>query len=561
MTLSSTGAEPALTAPFARLPNALIGANASSALAAAWGDYDNDGWEDLFISNLEPSGRDWLYHNNRDGTLTLVQMSPVTTDTSENTWSAAWADYDNDGWLDLVIGSQNGRSPNRVYRNVGGAFTRATEDDIGSLAVDIPQTLGVTWADFDQDGHLDLFVGNGTLTGTYLDFLYRNNGSGGFERVWDVPMVEPVKASSLGSWSDYDSDGDMDLLVTHTRGVGNSLFRNDGAGAFSEVTDVAGLGEDFSESVGAAWGDMDNDGDLDLFVTNVRLLGANTKNNFYRNNGNGTFEAVREGVIAEDEDHFVSGTWVDYDHDGWLDLFVTVTGQNGPGSKMRLYRNERNGTFKKVTKGALVEDTGHFGAGAWADYDHDGFLDVLVTYGSVYAKERSVMYRNTGNTNHWIKMRCVGTVSNRSAIGTKIRVKTRVQDTELWQMRQITGSEGWLSGNSLDTVIGLGTATNIEVLRIEWPSGIIQELRNVTPNQAITLVERTILGMELKSDGSLTMKVEGPRQQQYRVESSADLMIWRSYGSLLNTGTEGMASVQYRPLHDSITQFFRVVAD
>jgi hypothetical protein len=549
-----------LTAPFVKTTDTLIGAKASLALVAAWGDYDNDGWLDLFVTQGGVRTTDWLYHNNRDGFLIQVSLEPVTSDSSRNTWGAAWADYDNDGWLDLLVGSQDGIAPNRLYRNVGGNFKRTTEEEAGEIATDIPQTQGVSWADYDNDGRLDLFVANGKLGQSYADFLYHNEGNGRFARASDIPFLDEILNSPLGSWSDIDNDGDMDLLVTHTGGVANKLYRNEGQGKFIDISEEA-LGDDVGESVGAAWGDYDNDGYLDLFITNVHLTGAVINNFLYHNNGNGTFTRIKNGIITQELDHFVSGSWIDYDNDGLLDLFVTVTGQDGPASRNRLYRNAGHGAFTKVTEGTLVKDTGNFGSGAWADYNNDGFLDVFVSYGTIYTPQKSAIFRNTGNTNHWIKIKCVGTVSNRSAIGAKVRVRAKINGEDRWQMRQIVGSEGWITFNALDTVIGLGDANTIDTLRVEWPSGIVQEFHNISSKQSLTIVEQSALQIQKIDTRNLEFKVKGARQQQYRIDTSTNLLNWSKLTSLTITNADGEARFARQAETEVPHTFFRLVPE
>ena len=546
-------------APFTRIADGGIGVDQAFSVIGAWGDYDNDGWLDLFVGN-QRNAVSWLYHNNRNGTFTKAEAEPVTTDIFGETWSAAWSDYNNDGWLDLIVSNHDWGSPARLYRNHGGgSFSLVSPEEAGPLAEDISRTQGLSWADYDNDGRLDLFVANGDLGGNYPDVLYRNEGGGRFSRV-DNSVTSPELSSTMGTWSDYDDDGDMDLFVTHTGGVGNTLFRNDGQGRFVDVTVISGLG-DTGESAGAAWGDYDNDGHLDLFVTNVRLTGAVTPNFFYHSKGGGQFERITTGVVAMDQDHFVSSAWIDYDNDGWLDLFLTVLGMDSSKPKNRLYRNQGDGTFVKVDQGRLVTDSGQFGSSAWGDYDNDGFPDVFVTFGTIYSAQRSALYRNDGNGNNWIKIRCVGTVSNRSAIGAKIRVKARIGGQDRWQMRQIVGSEGWVTFNSLDAVIGLGDASAIDTLRVEWPSGLVQEFHDVGVKQTLVLVEHTGLSIVRAGNHELELTVSGPRQQRYRVETSSDLKLWSPATLLTITNENGMASSRYTLAAAGTGMYFRAVAE
>ena len=557
-------AQPALEAPFTKITNGIIASEAAMSLAAAWGDYDSDGWLDLLVTNQKPSGSETnsLFRNNRDGTFEKVFSGPVATDPSAYPHSAAWADYDNDGWLDLAVANHTGA--NALYRNAGGGtFLKMAPAEAGPAVTGVSYGHAAAWADYDGDGLLDLFVANGRLDANVQDFLYHNEGKGLFTRITNGPIVTPVLSSWQGGWSDFDNDGDLDLFVCHSRGAANSLFRNDGAGQFVEVAAATGLGE-VGESIGAAWGDYDNDGDLDLFVTNGRLLGATMQNFFYRNKGDGTFERITTGALAEDVDHFVSCAWVDYDNDGWLDLFLTVIGPGVPQSsslKNRLYLNRGDGTFAKITQGSLVTDGGNAVGCAWGDYDNDGFPDAFVAFGGIFSPQRNGLYRNNGNSNSWIKVRCVGTVSNRSAIGTKVRVLATINGTSRWQMRQIVGGEGFASFNSLDVVMGLGDATNISTLRIEWPSGLVQEFHNVAAKQTLVMVEQTTLAIERRAEGELDVILSGPRQQRYRLESSTNLTHWTTAASLTITNVDRTAYFKHTPSVSEPWRFFRATAE
>ena len=554
--LAEAQGQPVAEAPFTRITNGVIGAELAMSVPAAWGDYDNDGWLDLFVGNWHTNN--WLFRNNQDGTFTKVTSSAVSGSASALPFSAAWADYDNDGWCDLIVANHEGTALHAVYRNSGsGEFAKMSLSAIGPLASAVSRAHTVTLSDYDSDGWLDVFIGNGTAESNARDFLFHNDGSGQFQEMTNNPIVAGVLSSTQGTWADFDNDGDQDLFVTHILNQGNLLFRNDGAGQWREVAATSGLGE-IGFSVGAAWGDYDNDGDLDLFVTNGRLDALVTPNFFYRNQGDGTFSRITTGALASDQDHFVSCAWVDYDNDGWLDLFLTVMGHNSPDPHNRLYRNQGDGTFVRLTQGHLVTDSGNFGAGAWGDYDNDGFPDVFVTLGTIYSPQRSALYHNNGNANNWIKIRCIGTISNRSAIGTKIRVKARIAGVERWQMRQIAGSEGWVTFNSLEALFGLGGAPVVEIVRVEWPSGIVQELHNIPARQTLTIVERTDFSIANLGGGAFELRLKGPRQQRYRLESSSDLTNWSFVDSLTITNADGSASFLHTHAGDEFQMFFRV---
>jgi enediyne biosynthesis protein E4 len=534
-------------APFTRITTGAVWNELLQSVVAAWGDYDHDGWLDLFIGNR--GVRNSLFRNNGDGTFTKITSGPVVTDVMD-THSAAWLDYNNDGALDLAVIDLAGKG-NHLYRNIGGgAFARVTAAEVGSFVSNLANSVSISVADYDRDGLPDLFVANGALFANQKDFLYHNQGEGHFLRIENSPITTPELSTTQGTWADYDGDGDPDLFVTHSQDHGNSLFRNDGGGQFTEVTQASGLG-DFGDSVGSAWGDYDNDGDLDLFVTNLRLTGPSTRNFLYRNEGNGTFTKITEGPIVTDTGHFQSGAWIDYDNDGWLDLFVSAhpaSGASATTATNRLYRNLGGGMFVRVTAGNLVTDSGYAGGAAFGDFDNDGFPDVAVANGTIVTPQRNGLYRNNGNTNAWIKLKCAGTISNRFAIGTKVHVEAIIGGRKQSQFRQIVGTEGWLTFNALDVLVGLGDATVIDSIRIEWPSGMSSELRNVAPRQTLTITEGAALTMTRVDNR--TFDLTWPAGDHV-LESTADLSLpnWQPVPGV--TGTTHRVTADNR-------QFFRL---
>jgi hypothetical protein len=247
------------------------------------------------------------------------------------------------------------------------------------------------------------------------------------------------------------------------------------------------------------------------------------------------FTEITDSPVVAESSMWTIPAWGDYDNDGWPDLFV---GTYDGSARNALFHNERDGTFSKVTTDPLVTDLSPIVLGAaWADYDNDGFLDVCVTYGALFNAQRNALFRNNGNYNSWIKLRCVGTDSNRPAIGTKVRVKARIDGVDRWQMRQI----GCDPINSLDVVIGLRDTSFIDTLRIEWPSGRVQEFHNVAAKQTLTLVERTNLSIASRGTDEIELLLSGPRQQRYRVETSTNLRVWSSVASLTITNADGTA--------------------
>jgi hypothetical protein len=550
-----------LEAPFVRITNSVLSADLDMSISCAWGDFDNDGWLDLFVGNYQ--GSNSLFHNNGDGTFTKITTGRIATDPPTHA-SGVWADFNNDAQLDLIVANLIDTGPSLfVYRGTNGALPiRMTAAEVGTLASDSGRVAAASLADYDGDGYLDLFAAKGALVRDISDALYHNDGNGRFTLVTNSILNQALR-SCQGAWADVDNDGKPDLFVTHAADEGNFLLRNLGFGQFTNVTSTSGL-TNRGDSVGATWGDYDNCGRLDLFVTNLRLGGVATKNFLYHNQGDGTFLLVTNGDVANDTGHFLSCSWVDYDNDGWLDLFVTYDPPGVPPAsavKNRLYHNQGDGTFVMVTSGSLVTDYAHAGGAGWGDYDNDGFPDVFISNGTIFEPEHNALYRNQGNSNNWIKLRCTGTLSNRSAIGTKVRVKAKIGGVDRWQMRQITGGEGWLSFNSLEVIVGLGDASVIDTLRLEWPSGVVQELHNVAAKQILEIVEpiqvaSTQLG--LRGPGTVDLLLTGNSTRPFHVNATSDLIHWAEIP--LDARQGGRLSFTDPEAQTAAARFYRVWA-
>jgi len=372
----------------------------------AWADYDNDNDLDLFVAN-DYDQNNFLYSNNGDGTFIKISSGSVVNDGAMSS-SISWGDYDNDADLDLFVANYVDQK-NFLYQNDGtGQFKKVTN---GNIVNDISFSMGSSWADYDNDGYLDLFVTNGGSSVLQNNFLFHNNGDSSFIKITTGIIVNDASYSEGCCWGDYDNDGDLDLFVANNNDQDNNLFSNNGDGTFTKIT-TGIVVNDKGNSMGGSWGDFDNDGDLDLFVTNWL-----DQNNFlYANNGDGTFTKILSSPVVSDAGHSWGSAWGDFDNDGDLDLFVA----NAGNQKNFLYSNKGDGTFEKISTGIVVEESVTSTSVSWGDYNNDGFLDLFV---SSEDNQKNCLYANNGNGNNWINIKCVGTISNHSAIGAKVRVK------------------------------------------------------------------------------------------------------------------------------------------
>lgn len=490
----------------------------------AFFDYDNDGNLDIYFVNGSSlpgsapiTAKNALYRNSGDHSFTEVTALAEVGDEKYGVGCCV-GDYDNDGFLDIYV---TNFGQNILYRNNGdGSFSDVTE---AAGAGEKRWSSSAAFLDYDKDGDLDLYVAN------YLDFrlednkscgyknlltycgpsqykgisdiLYRNNGAGTFTEVTIQAGVSNPEGKGLGVvGGDYDNDGDIDIYVANDD-TQNFLYRNSGDGKFSEVSLLAGVG--FSEngeaegSMGVSFGDYDNDGYLDLVVTNYQ----NQVNTLYHNDGNGLFSDVSYisgfGSISYSYVGWGVG-FIDYDNDGWLDLFVAnghlqdnieeYDKTSSYRQRNRLFKNERDGRFREIASRLPLRDglsliASSRGA-AFGDYDNDGDIDILISNSD---ESPNLLKNEVGNKNRWLGIKAVGSRSNRDAIGARIKIVTGNKA----QIKEITSGGSYASQSDLRLLFGLETAEQVDVIEVRWPNGSVQAIHNVKPNQYITLVEES----------------------------------------------------------------------
>jgi hypothetical protein len=492
----------------------------------AFFDYDNDGWMDVFllsgtkIEGAPPGATNRLYKNNRDGTFTDVTEKCGLR-------NAGWAcgvcvgDYNNDGFEDLFI-TYFGQ--NQLYRNNGdGTFTDVSKE-AGLLNESSRWGAGCTFVDYDRDGHLDLFVSN------YLQFdfkhvpkpgansncnwkgvpvecgprglppgyhsLYRNNGDGTFTDVSKQAGISELRESygMTAVAADFNEDGWPDIYVA-CDSTPSLLLMNTGKGTFSEEGVLRGvaLSEDGMEQAGMGLGvgDYDLDGHLDIFKTHF----AEDTNGLYHNDGKGNFEDVTRAAKIGVETHYIcwGAGMIDLDNDGLPDLFMT-TGSVYPQLEKTLpqfankgprvvFRNLGNGTFEELTTeaGPGVAAT-HCSRGcAFGDFDNDGDVDILI----VNLNEPPSLLRNDIRGNHhWLKVKLIGTKSNRSAIGARVVVRYGAKK----QAQEVMSQSSFYSSNDPRLHFGLGAETTADI-EIRWPSGLQEKLKGISADQFLVVKE------------------------------------------------------------------------
>ena len=491
---------------------------------AAFFDYDADGDPDLYFVNGAPLPgyvsqeipTNCLYQNNGDGTFTDVTEKAGVGDTGYG-HGCAVGDYNNDGKLDLYVTNYG---VNRLYRNNGdGTFTEVAE----SAGVTEPRwSTGCAFADYDRDGNLDLYVVNYIVFDidenpwcgfkekgiraycepdnfiAQSDTLYRNNGDGTFTDVTKTAGIYNTTGKGLGVvWGDYNNDGTPDIYVANDS-TENLFYHNNGDGTFEEVGFMVGvaLSEDgvAENGMGTAFGDWNNDGWLDLTVTNY----AQQTNTLYHNDADGFFTDTTAMTKTAQITYPYLGwatAFIDYDNDGYQDLFVAnghlhdnlaELGQEGTyGQRNLLFRNNNaNGTFTEVSKtlgaGMKLEDASR--GATFADYDLDGDLDIVVTNSNTVPR---LLRNDGGNGKNYLQIRLTAIHGSTDAIGARVKITTG----KLTQTREIRSGDGYLSQQDLTLHFGIGDYEQVDSIEVQWQSGRKQVIGNAPANQVLSLQE------------------------------------------------------------------------
>ncbi len=458
-------------------------------------DFDGDGFIDLMVSSQGPMDPLRYFHNNGDGTFTeRTREAGLLGETGG--LNLIHADYNNDGHPDVLVLrggwlGKHGQYPMSLLRNNGnGTFDDVTEE-AGLLSLHPTQTAA--WADYDNDGWLDLFVGHEERAGeSHPSALYHNNGDGTFTDIAPMLGLDHLGMVKGVAWGDYNNDRWPDLYISRN-GQPNLLFRNDGkrrpespsprAWSFTDVTRQAGVAEPIYSFATWFW-DYDNDGWLDLFVAPFQIpnpediaafhLGLPNQVEYprlYHNNHDGTFSNVTRQVKLDRAMAVMGANFGDLDNDGWLDGYL---GTGAPDYRAllpnRMFRNDGGKVFQDVTTSGGF---GHLQKGhavSFADFDNDGDLDIFEVIGGYFEGDayQSVLFENPGHGNHWISLELEGVKTNRSAIGARVRVRAAGPDGPR-DIFRVVSAGGSFGDSPLRVHVGLGRATVIREVEIRWP--------------------------------------------------------------------------------------------
>ena len=430
------------------------------AMGVAVGDYDNDGFEDIYVTGY---GGNTLYHNNGNGTFTDVTK---TAGVGAGGWSASagFFDYDNDGKLDIF-----------VTRYLDWSFKTN-------------RYCGEQKPGYRAYCHPDNYDG-------VTNILYHNNGDGTFTDVSQKAGIANPSGKGLGvTFADYDGDGFTDIFVANDS-VQCFLYHNNGNGTFSEVGLLAGVGynEDGKAfaGMGADFSDFDNDGRPDVVVTDL----SNERYMLFRNNGDGTFRDVTNASGVGAATLAFSG-WsthlFDFDNDGWKDIFVAqghvmdtiqLTSPNLKYMQPPLLLRNEGGHFKRVILGPAFQTEWAGRGAAFGDIDNDGDIDVVM---SNVGQKATVLRNDGGNRNNWLGITTIGKKSNRDGIGSRVKV---VSASGLTQYFTVNTAVGYQSASDKRLIVGLGADSTAKLVEIRWPSGIVQRLENVKAGQMLKVTE------------------------------------------------------------------------
>ncbi len=439
----------------------------------AFADYNNDGYVDMVIATYNKFK---LYKNNGDGTFADVTAASGINFTGLSLKSAVFGDYNNDGWRDLYLTSWY--DGNKLYKNNGdGTFTDVTT----SAGVGVPifyQSTCAAWGDYNKDGLLDLYVGNyGNIEGMgdQPNILFKNNGNGTFTDVTtQAGVADSIGKKPLGiTIFDYDLDGWQDIYINMDKEQRSTMFHNNGNGTFTDVTVASGT-NCHVDAMGTSIADYNHDGLLDIYVSN-----GPPGNILYKNNGNGTFTDVTLQTGTSVNKECWGNNFIDYNNDGWLDIFATAA--HGIDRCDVLLRNNGNNTFTNVGFNIGVKDSAFSFGTAKADIDNDGYPDFCVTI----TDSNAHFYKNSGGTNNWIKLKCRGVISNRDAIGT---IVTAYYAGEM-NRQVILGGNSYLSEDDAVLIFGVGTASSVDSLTFIWTNGLREKAFNLNVNTSYQAVE------------------------------------------------------------------------
>jgi len=437
-------------------------------------DYNNDGWDDITISSEE--GSPIIFYKNVNGSFIVDNI--IISDDNYETKQVQWVDFDNDGDMDLFATCAT--SLNKLYKNDGNFnFTDITISS--GLDDTATNSWGSSWGDYNNDGYLDVYVCFRDFGDTQPNALFKNNGDGTFTNVSiDVELNQIIDPTFCAAFFDYNNDGWQDIFVTNHRFSQSYLYKNNGNETFTDVSVSTGANV-ITDGMSATIGDYNNDGWFDVYITNLGNSVSNV-NVLLQNNGDETFTDVS---IATGTDFFSVGwgaVFLDADNDTYVDLYVSGMLDGSTALPSAFYKNQGDNTFVIPSGIGFENDTAQSFSNAIGDVDNDGFPEIFV----INENSNNYLWKNTSqNSNNWLKVDLEGVISNRDGIGCEIEVFANGKS----QYRYTLNGEGYICQNSSTEFFGIGSASSIDYVKVKWLSGVEDVLYDVEINKTIRIKE------------------------------------------------------------------------
>lgn len=499
----------------------------------SFADFDQDGWDDLTLASQE--GNTVAFYRNVNGVFTL--LTPLISNLDE-VKQILWIDIDNDGDKDLFLTSIN--AVNRLYENLGDLQLKDITAEAG-LLMEPTDSYGAVMADIDRDGWLDIYVTERALNfNSNRNYLYRNLGNNTFEEVAEAwGLDDPGKAPFFPAFFDMNNDNWPDVYIAQDKSQGNTLLLHRGTeNSFTDIS-VAASANLIMNAMGIAIGDYNCDGWQDLYISNTPHGNA-----LLANDQMGGFVEQAEATGTTFNGTAWGTHFLDADNDGFEDLYVSGMGVGTDLVSSAFYYNDQQGSFY-VDEAGFVGDTVSSFGNAIGDYNNDGSLDILVVNTNVFPAQ---LWSNEGsNGQGWLKIKLEGVISNREGIGARVDLYSE----EHYQIRYQHGGMGYLGQNSALLHFGIGESVLIDSLTVTWPTGHIDRFYEVVSNQLLDIQEGSSTDGEIMIDNTLISNTEqreetatwkvfpNPAQNnifvQYEGEVQAQLVIYDLTGQQLET--------------------------
>lgn len=478
-------------------------------------DYDNDGWDDLTVATADDDPV--RFYKNINGN--FVEQ---TLNIANNNWrnkQVNWVDIDNDGDNDLFVTSDT--SINRLYENLGNMILQDITSTSGLLN-EVLVTYGASWGDYNNDGFLDVFLSNRDTI--IPNILYKNNGNNTFSLVnSESGLITTGTLSFCSAFIDYNKDGFQDIYVANDKvEYPNIMYKNNGDGTFTEVGFETGT-DITIDAMSVTIGDYNSDSWLDIYVTND-VVG----NVLLKNNGNGTFSDETLSSNTAMNSVAWGSVFLDAENDGDLDIYVSAEHDGTVSGYLSSALFTNNNDEYILENEAIPDDYAISYSNAIGDIDNDGYPEILVN--NINHDNIFLWKNNSNNTNNWLKVKLEGTISNRNGVGSMIEISVNGEK----QYRYTLIGEGYLSQNSASEIFGIGDATVIDYVKVNWLSGTEDIFYSVSPNQNLKIVEGSSLSIE-ESNTSEIKLFPIPTTEILNIESSLpieEVMVYNLLGEV-----------------------------